>query len=191
MSKVRAFVAITIDKKIKDTVNELQNTLKKSNADVKWVEPKNLHLTLQFLGNIDEERLPEYYRAIDDSVSNISPFKISFAGLGVFPGSGKPRVLWIGIKEGKKQYIRLHEELSSTLGQALLLNYKDHKKDKISPHLTMGRVRSKEGQDRLLTAFKKNQSFYGGEMKVEELHLIKSTLTSTGPLYITLKTFPF
>ncbi len=191
MSSVRVFIAITIDESIKSKVSELQNLLKKSSADVKWVKPQNLHLTLHFLGNVEEEKLPRYYQALENSVSSISPFLLRFEGLGVFPERGSPRVLWVGVKGGEKQYIRLHQELSSSLGQALLLKEKEIKKDKISPHLTLGRVRSKKGQDSLMKVFRENKNFYGGEMKIQELHFVKSSLTSTGPIYTTLKSFSF
>lgn len=187
ISKIRAFIAVPIDQTIRAGAGYIQEVLKKTGGDVKWVNTENLHLTLRFLGNIPEVNLQEYYKAVQKSVSFSSSFRISFQGLGVFPGFSRPRVLWIGIKQGKKEISQLAHNINTLLGQASLVDR--DKKEKFSPHLTLGRVCSRRGQEKLMKVLKENIDCFGGEMEVTEIHFIKSTLTSKGPIYNTLKKF--
>ncbi len=187
MNEIRAFIAVPIDQKIRVAVKHIQDILKKTGCDVKWVNPQNLHLTLCFLGNIPEESLRGYYRAVQKSVSLSPSFKVSFQESGVFPGLNRPRVLWVGLNQGRKEITDLANNLYTFLGQASLPG--SEKKERFSPHLTLGRVRSRMEHEKLMNVFKENKDFYGGDMEIGEIHFIRSVLTSRGPLYNTLKKF--
>ncbi len=185
MEVVRAFIAVPVDIKTVKLVSDLQETLKKSDADIKWVNPKNLHLTLLFLGDVMEDKLPDYYRVLEDCV-HVSSFHLSFQGLGAFPDVKRPRVLWIGVKEGKDEMLQLAHLVKTSLWKAGFLEEKELKQ-KYSPHLTIGRVKSRDNLPELIKQAKDNQDFCIGPQKISEIHFIKSQLARSGPIYSVLK----
>lgn len=183
---MRAFIAVALTPGVRENIAGLQEQLKGSRAGVKWVEPGNLHLTLRFLGDIPEDRLDHYYRAIGGGLAGHAPFNLTLSHLGTFPPRGKPRVLWVGVQQGQEALRRLAAGISSSLGQARLL---DEEGRRFSAHLTLGRVRSPGGLDSLARLLEEKKDFYGGEMPVEEVRLVKSTLTARGSVYRDLKRF--
>ncbi len=92
---IRAFVAIEINKEIKNKLSEFLTQLKKIDADVKWVACENIHLTLKFLGHIGENILPALNKIINDAVSCLRPFDINIENVGAFPSLKKPRVIFV------------------------------------------------------------------------------------------------
>lgn len=189
MAEIRAFIAVKIDERIREMAASLQRTLNRGDSRVKWVETNNLHLTLKFLGDIPEDNLPLYYQALERGASDFSPFKVTFQGLGAFPNLKRPRVLWMGVREGKEKLSALSKSISSSLVQASLLEEKELKSNRFSPHLTLGRVRSQKNLEDIMEILKDKQNILVGTMEINQIHLIKSTLTPKGPHYEALKNF--
>ena len=182
MKKIRTFVAAEMPENVRQQFREVQTTLRQAEAHVKWVEPHNIHLTLKFLGDISEDLLDKLYRGVIEGAQGITPFDISLFRLGAFPNQKKPRVIWIGVEDGKEEMIRLQQKLEESI-----FSYGFPKEDrKFSPHLTIGRVKSTRGLDDLVTLMK-DTLFESNSIEIREVVVMKSTLTSEGPIYTPLR----
>jgi 2'-5' RNA ligase len=178
---LRTFVAVEIAHPLRDAVDELVGSLRASTAPVKWVRPENLHLTLKFLGNVEESKVDEIAGAIIRASEGTAPFEIALSGVGAFPNLKRPRVLWVGISKGKDELVSLSQKIEDELTE---LGFEKEKRG-FSPHLTIGRLR-REGRpgdlpDRLGVQFKT------GECTIGRVRLMKSTLTPQGPVYEELR----
>ena len=80
---IRLFVAVEITEETRNKLAAFQDKLKKADADVGWVAPENIHITLKFIGYIDEEKIEEVRNIIKDSVTHIKPFNLNYAGVGL------------------------------------------------------------------------------------------------------------
>src|ERR1700681_3615489 len=100
MPRTRTFIGIELGKAIRDRLIGLQESLTASAAGVKWVEPDNLHVTLLFLGEVDDRELPGVCRAAQEAVADLPAFPLSIEGAGCFPNPRRPRVLWVGVVQG-------------------------------------------------------------------------------------------
>ena len=175
----RAFLAVGMDEgfRSEDVLKELE----RSGADLKLVEPRNLHITLKFLGDTDEDKIEGIGRAMDASVRGIAPFEVRFRGLGAFPNSRSVRVVWVGLQGAEPLAVisrRLDEELSG-LGFA-----KDPRG--FSPHITLGRVRTPRRWGSLPAILDSHAEADLGAMSVERVSLKKSVLGPGGPTYSTV-----
>ncbi len=166
---LRLFIAVPVSDAVRLAAAQLIETLRASGADVKWVEPENLHLTLRFFGSTPAERLPEIELLMARAAQG-SAFRISFNGLGAFPSWDKPQVLWIGVTAGGRELAVLAEALGVSEGRPF------------SAHLTIGRVRSRRGCEKLRELVAKT-IFYEISQPVDSLSLYESRLTQKGSVY--------
>src|SRR6185312_10646562 len=100
MARLRTFIAVELGKTIRDRCLSLQNTLARSGVEVKWVEEDNLHLTLLFLGEVEDRTLPALCRAVADSAAEQNAFPLSVESVGSFPNPRRPRIVWAGVGAG-------------------------------------------------------------------------------------------
>src|SRR5262245_12973776 len=107
MSRLRTFIAVGIDKAIRDRAVALQETLGRSGVEVKWVEPENLHVTLLFLGEVEDKALPGVCRVVAECAARHEPFEMSVESAGCFPNPRRPRTLWVGIGAGLQELVAL------------------------------------------------------------------------------------
>jgi 2'-5' RNA ligase len=179
---MRAFIAIELPQEIRSTLTSLQNELKKSGADVKWVETGNIHLTLKFLGDRDDKKIEKIAEVLQETAQNNHPFPASIGTLGAFPSIKSPRVIWVGVNLGQDQICRIAEDLETKIAQLGI-----PKEDRaFSAHITIGRTRSALNLGILSQALDKEREFFGGkvlEFKISKLTLFKSTLTPKGSIY--------
>ena len=180
MSKFRGFIAIAID--VPHKVVEIENEIRKTGANVKLVEPGNMHLTLKFLGDTDNELVDEIEKIMKESVEGVNPFNVQLKGTGVFPNQNYIKVVWIGIQNGE-QIIPIAHKIDEKISK---LGFKKEKRG-FSPHLTIGRVKSAKNKDKLIQIIEKYRDVQFADLKIEFLKLIKSELTPKGPIYTTLK----
>jgi 2'-5' RNA ligase len=172
---MRAFIAIDLPLQTKEKIAKLQEDLKKCNPDFKWVDPGNIHLTLRFLGNIQESRLGAVKEAIDKAVKGISEFKIVFSAFGFFPNPKRPKVFFIKTTEEK-----ILRSIASNLEDGLeAIGFE--KESRFSPHLTLARIKSFKNITGLKERIK--DAKLEEEFMIKELILYKSTLTRLGPIY--------
>ena len=180
MSKFRGFIAIDIpsNKKLLEMENEIKNT----GADLKLVETENIHVTLKFLGDTDEEKIDEIEEIIKNSVKDINAFSIKLKGSGVFPNKNYMKVIWIGL-ENAEPIGEIAKKIDKQLEN---LGFEPEKRG-FSAHLTIARVRSSRNKEKLIQIIEKYQDVEFVKIEVASVKLKKSVLTPKGPIYTTLK----
>jgi 2'-5' RNA ligase len=182
---MRTFIAIKIPKEIKDKLTKLENDLRNGvlrEAFIKWVKPGNIHLTLKFIGEVDERKLEDIKIGLKKVVREFSPFQVSFSEVGGFPNLRRPRVIWVGVKEGKQTVVSLATKIEDELAR---YGIEKEKREK-SPHITIGRVKRPVVLDSNVV---EGLSFEGEPFKVAEIFLIKSQLTPEGPIYTDITSY--
>ena len=102
MARIRTFLAIDLGKKIRDRLVSFQENLAAAAPDVKWVEPDNMHITLFFLGEVDQREIIDICRAAQKAIVEMRSFTVSIEGTGCFPNMRRPHVLWVGVGKGRK-----------------------------------------------------------------------------------------
>ncbi len=142
---MRTFIAIELNQETKKALSLLQEELKTAGADVNWVKPENIHLTLKFLGEVEEQKIPKINEALEKICTHTPSFAISLYETGVFPNQKFPRVVWIGIKEGKEN---THELINQIENSFVSLKFAKEKRE-ASAHITIGRVRSAKNKEAL------------------------------------------
>lgn len=174
----RLFIAIDLPLEIKRELYKLEQELMKHiPKGIKWVELENLHFTIRFLGETEEEKIPNIKKIIDEVSQESDFFNISLKEIGAFPNFKNPRVIWIGIEKGYEEMKDLFNKLENKI---LKLGFKKEDKE-FSPHLTLGRVKEKIRWDE---RWKIDIPYL--EFLVEEITLFESQLRPQGPLYIPL-----
>jgi 2'-5' RNA ligase len=183
MEFIRAFIAIELPDSIKSSLSLLQNDLKRStSAPVKWVAPNSIHLTLKFLGNISQEKIPEISDAIDKTTRQTAPFSLELSHLGAFPNTHSPRVVWIGLKGDIDTLTVLQKNIESSL---IPYGFPPEGKG-FSPHLTLGRIREKllpEDRRRLGELIASTEVSSTSRFTADSVNLMRSTLTPSGAVY--------
>jgi 2'-5' RNA ligase len=181
---IRSFIAFDLDdEEILRKITAAQSILAKTGADLKLVEPKNIHITLRFLGNITSTTAERIYAEM--TKVQFTGFDVKIRGVGAFPQLRYPRVLWIGITQGADQLRGIFGQLEPRL-QAL--GFAPDSKG-FSPHLTIARVRSGRNREALVKHVNENTNLEFGTIRAECLRLKRSDLTPKGPIYSTLKEF--
>ncbi|WP_456371508.1 RNA 2',3'-cyclic phosphodiesterase [Methanocaldococcus sp.] len=171
---MRLFIAIDIPEKLKEKIANFQKQIKMKG--IKLVEKENLHITVKFLGEVDENLLNEILN-LDLS---IKPVKIKLNQLNVFPNMNYIRVIWIGAYGDN--LIKIFEDVDKKLAN---LGFK--KEREYVPHLTIGRVKFIENKKQLKDKIEKFKDIDFGEFEAKKLKLYKSTLTPNGPIYEVIK----
>jgi 2'-5' RNA ligase len=180
MSRFRGFIAVDID--ASSSVVEFGRDIRSSGANVKLVEPENVHITLKFLGDVEEDQVDDIEKAMRDSVKDIEPFKIKLIGTGVFPNQRNVKVIWVGVENGK--YL---EEIAGNIDERLShLGFKKEKRG-FSSHLTVARVKTARNKDALLKTIGNYADTEFGVQEVKSIKLKKSVLTPQGPIYSTVR----
>ena len=184
---LRTFVAVEITQAIRKRAGELIAALAGTSADVKWVEPHNLHLTLKFLGEVHQNEIAQVCQAVARGAAGVEPFELEARGAGAFPNAGRPRTVWLGAGEGAEPMVVLHARVEAALAK---LGYREEHR-RFQPHLTIGRVRGAgAGIAELGQLLQQQADFAAGRMTVGKVTLFASTLTADGPVYDVLGTGP-
>jgi 2'-5' RNA ligase len=179
---VRCFVAFDIDSEaVRKKLTEAQSLLVKTGADLKVVEPENIHMTMRFLGDVRLDSVEKIFEAMKKAL--FTPFDVKIHGVGAFPDVRYPRVVWAGITQGANDLRSISSQLEPHL-QAL--GFAPDPKG-FSPHLTIARVRSGRNKAELAKLIAENVGFEFGVVRAACLRLKKSVLTPKGPIYSTLK----
>lgn len=182
LEQIRSFIAFDIiNPSVLNRISSIQTQLKELNADLKIVNPQNIHVTIRFLGNINSTMVEEIYETLRST--EFEPFTIQLNGLGIFPNLNYPRVIWVGIKQGADQLKKIFSQLEPKI-QAL-----GFPKDPygFSPHLTIARVKTGKNKQTLAEFVTKKTDFDLGTIKADCLRLKRSQLSPKGPTYSTLR----
>ncbi len=179
---MRAFIAVDLSKESKDYLTLVESQFKKSNADVKWIEQDNLHITLKFLGDIDEEQAKKLITAITDIASKNRQFNIKLGQTGAFPSIRSPRIIWVGVTKGDAELKKIAAEIELC---AIKTGVPAENKP-FSSHITIGRTRSNLNREKLiqhLNSLNAECNAEPPESIVKNITFYKSTLTPKGPIY--------
>ena len=182
MRILRCFIALELPMEAQSELSQATAVLKGAGADVKWLEPENVHLTLKFLGEIPQSKVLQIGLALS-KLKERRAIASRLGPLGAFPVPHKPRVVWAGLDDGQGELKNLFETMEAEMAA---LGFEREERAFV-PHLTLGRVRSGQNLDelaRLIAATRPEPVAF----TFRALTLMKSTLTPSGPLYEGLNT---
>jgi 2'-5' RNA ligase len=178
--RVRTFIAVEMSEEVRAAAARVIRRLARCEANLKWVEPENMHLTLKFLGEVDTLEIPEVCRAVAEAVTEVPSFSFDLAGVGAFPKIERPRTVWLGVTSGAEGLIELHKRIEKGLKK---LGYPPEGR-KFSPHLTLGRARrAGPGLAELSKLLPTLADEKAGTTVVDEVTVFSSELTREGPIY--------
>ena len=180
---IRSFLAIELDEDLVPKILDVQKEFKKTDANIKYVNSRNMHFTLKFFGNIDLDMAEDIGSAVEKVIKNYSSFDLNIRNCGCFPNKKVIKVLWLGLEEGSP-IINLQKDLDKEFEK---LGFK--KERNFISHLTIGRVKSPKNKKEIRETIDKLENIEIGQMKVSKISLKKSTLTPQGPIYEDIKVF--
>ncbi|MEA3279645.1 MAG: RNA 2',3'-cyclic phosphodiesterase [Thermodesulfobacteriota bacterium] len=181
-NSIRTFIAFELPEKIITFISKVQKELRSRKLKVKWVRPQNIHLTLKFLGNINETYTEIVGKAMQESANGYSPISLTTKGIGVFPNIKRPRVIWIGITGQTKQLVSLQKGLDEKLDA---IGFPRNNRP-FTGHLTLARVKERINPERLIDAIKYYSEFESETFIADNICLFKSDLKSSGAVYTKL-----
>ena len=184
MSSFRSFISIPAPSSLQASASTVIQNLQSISSSVKWEKPEKLHITLKFLGLVDESLLKKITGGITSEVRNVESFVVEYSGLGAFPTLENPRTLWIGASGGEDllQLSSLVESVCSSFGIP-------SEGRTFHAHVTIGRVKSSHNQNRL-TASAKSVTLEAIAARCSELYIMKSELHPTGSQYTVVQSIP-
>ena len=188
---MRLFVSVDLPDELADSVREVQELFEGASG-LNVTDPEQAHVTMQFLGDVDESRLDEVTAAVErgvergvDAAGVDDAFPARFAGLGVFPSLDYISVVWLGMEVGSDELTALHEGIEAET-TAVGFDPEDHE---FTPHVTLARMEHAGGKERVQEVIERRHPTVG-EMVVDEVRLTESVLTDEGPAYSTVESFP-
>jgi 2'-5' RNA ligase len=183
---IRAFLAIDLPGSLRLGLAQVQGKLKESGADVRWVPVGNIHLTLKFFGNVPDGDVEAISAAAREVAAKQAPFQLQVTEPGAFPSVKSPRVVWLGLGGEVvplAQFYHRLEKAFATLGHL--------PEDRaFHPHLTLGRVKSPQGRERLARLLQELPPLQWPPFLVKQVILFRSTLSPQGSTYTPLKVIP-
>jgi len=181
VERIRSFVAFEINEgSILKRFTSVQQALIDTGADMKLVKPKNIHVTVRFLGEISPVMVDEVCEEMNSIT--FKPFEIELRGMGAFPNLRRVRVVWVGIRGGSEVITDIFNQLENGLCK---LGFTPDRRG-FSPHITIARVRSGKNRELLIRQILSRSDYDFGTIKADSLKLMKSVLTPRGPIYSTL-----
>ena len=183
MELVRSFIAIELPAEVRAELASIEEKLKvRRHPFVKWVDPESIHLTLKFLGSVSGETIPEIVEAMSLVAQPVSPFTLQIGGAGAFPNWQRPQIVWVGVGGEMGRLTTLQRELEAALSP---LGFPPESRP-FSPHLTLGRLRERVTPEdrRRFGLWAQSVKFEASlSFEVNAVRLMKSQLTSSGPIY--------
>ena len=183
--RIRTFIGLSLPSEVKDALVETGRSLRseRSAHSIRWVKHENMHLTLLFLGDTDQEKVSALSQAVDKGIASIPPFQVTLGAFGCFPNRRRPRVFWVGFSEGADNLKRVNQAL---IDQVIPLGWQAEKRA-YKPHLTLGYARNNVNMPPLQTDLPVKKISW----EVTHCHLFRSRLTAAGPIYSQLHTSQF
>lgn len=184
MRKIRSFIALPLAGSISGGAIKLIRKLSELDGGIKWVPTDNLHLTLKFLGDVENTEVHDICKIISDVCYQFDPFPLRFVGTGAFPDLDRPRLLYVGVEDPTGALVEMVSRLEEDLAK---LGFKPEPRD-YRPHLTIGRCRSRRISPEVLEVMQAHGDHEFGEMETDVVELIASFLDKTGPTYNVMDT---
>ena len=179
---IRSFVAFDLPRPVIEQLADAQKRLKQSASGVRWVSPGAIHLTINFLGDIDEELAPSIHQAMQESVAGSPALTLFLTEIGAFPNKSRPRVVWAGLGGDVEGLSRIKVRLDGLLEP---LGFTPEKRP-FKPHLTIGRVKKMNNPRQLNLALEQAEVADHAPFMVTDLVLYKSELSPQGAKYTSL-----
>ncbi len=185
-AKLRLFLALELPPKVRDSLEEIQRGLRRTGADVRWVRIGAIHLTVKFLGAVEQERVEGIVAAVAGATAGCPPLTLWPRSAGFFPRPRNPRVVWAGLAGDLAEL----KSLARGVEQALIpLGFPAGKRG-FSPHLTLGRVKSNRNKRDLIEGVLDLGDYTGPEFTASDFILYKSDLKPSGAVYTALEKLP-
>lgn len=175
---VRCFVAVELSQEVRDAVAGLVGPMKKLIPGARWVRPEAMHITLNFLGEIQEDQVAQLGSALP-AVCDVGSFQLRLRGLGAFPHAGSARVLWAGVAEGGRELSALAFSVNAV---AVQHRVGENGRPTHVPHLTLARFPVPCDLSRI-AVFDKARETEMGVCVIHQVVLFRSRLGSGGPVY--------
>ncbi|MEE8348424.1 MAG: RNA 2',3'-cyclic phosphodiesterase [Acidobacteriota bacterium] len=181
---IRAFIAVAVPESVLRRCQAISDGLRALDLEGRYARMSSIHLTLQFLGNIEEEKIPSIEKLLRETGRAARPFDLEIRRLGVFPNRNTPRVLWIGVDP-----VDVVSDLQGRLQEGCnLLGFPGEARS-FHPHLTLLRLKSRKNLSRLVAHVEgAGAGEQAGGLRVEEIHLYQSILKPDGAEYRKLVT---
>lgn len=188
---MRAFVAIELPAGLRRALGQEISGLRErlGTSAIRWVSPEAVHLTLKFLGEIDDRTARSISGTLDTLCPNFARTDYRIGSLGTFPNANRPRVIWIGVQEASGELLRLQVEVERG---AVELGIQPEERP-FHPHLTLGRVKREASSSEMQTLAQELQKLQIGslgEAALEGVSLMRSELSPTGAVYTRLHYAP-
>jgi len=185
---IRAFLAFNIPEEIKKNLNQFITPFQSQQKGVRWIRLQNYHVTLKFFDSIDETTMLEpLSKIIEEQLAAFKPVELTCEGLGCFPIWARPKVIWADLKGERASLIHLQKNLEESFSK---LGFpREERAFKV--HLTLARIRSLPKERGWLKSLEALPPQTFGKFIVDRLTFYKSVLTKEGPVYTSLKEFPF
>ena len=172
---MRAFIAIDLPKELKEKISSIIEKLANCDLEAKWVKPENVHMTLKFLGQIEEKQIDTIKSIISEVSLGFKKITVECKDFGFFPNEKRPRVFFL--KTDKEDQLRkIYQELEDKLSHVGF-----EKEERFKSHLTLCRFKGRKNMDCLIRELKNID--FSQKLKIDEIAIFKSTLTKTGPIY--------
>lgn len=184
---IRSFLAFELPPEIREKIGAVSRELQKTRMPVRWVKVENIHLTMIFLGSVNEDAIDEIKEKVHLVVNRFSTIRTRLNGVGVFPHWRKPRVIWVGLNGEIETLSNLRDQLQSELK---VLGLREEKRP-FRPHLTIGRFKDRADRDEeLKSILDRHHDITSNLHHLNELILFKSDLKPAGPVYTRMATWP-
>lgn len=179
---IRAFIALPTTEAVQQRLAEIRSLLEIANADVKWDAAEKYHITLKFIGDVEESLLPSLEESLCSILAKQGSFSYAFSGLGVFPSARDPKVVWAGVED-----VRRIDTLQASVEEACTKAGLPAERRPFHPHITLGRVKGPQNRARLIehintVTFDRISAF------CSSVQIIKSDLRPEGSHYTILNT---
>lgn len=181
---MRCFIAIDISEGIRQSIADVIGKCNQKSKGIKWVAVENIHITLKFLGEVNEGLMPDIQKRLAPVCAARNIFGVNIKGAGAFPNFKYPNVLWIGIDESEKLK-RLYEDMEDVLSE---LGFEKENR-KFSPHLTIGRIKDRKGIESVIKEIYTFKDAFFGSIDVNEILLMRSILKPEGAEYSKIAAF--
>ena len=182
MPRLRTFIAVEMSPTVIGRAQQLIRELQTSGAEVNWVKPAQMHLTLKFLGDVPDTETPDICRVVAAAAKTVEPFEVVCRGAGAFPDLDNPKTLWLGFTQGTEELVELQTAIEDALKKEMGYGREQRR---FHPHLTLGRVKWCDGPERqqLKELLIKNAAFDADLTVVDEAVIFASFLGRHGPTH--------
>jgi RNA 2',3'-cyclic 3'-phosphodiesterase len=170
MYTTRCFIAVPLSPPASSVARRLVTQLQQQVPNVKWMRPEEMHITVKFLGELDNRDLLRVGEELRRACAEVEPFSASLEGLGTFPKNKTPRVIWAGVQGGREYFEQLYHQLD----QALVELGVPQEGKAYTPHLTLGRVGKGVDMDLLMRSLQRAAPEMKGTFEVDEVVLFTS-----------------